>query len=137
MSRPPATAREDLETLERMTSWLDDRFTIPGTGIRFGLDPVLGLIPGVGDTVATAFTALLIGHAHRHGLPGRAKAKMLWNLALDWVFGSIPVVGDLFDIGFRANRRNLDIVKKHLAKRAAEEEGPQADPNPRARSASR
>lgn len=139
MTRLPPSARDDLERLERMTSWLDDRFVIPGTGIRFGLDPVLGLIPGIGDTVSTAFTALLIGHAQRHGLPGSAKAKMLWNLALDWVVGSIPLVGDLFDIGFRANRRNFDIIKRHLEKRAAEEaraEGPEADPEPRSRARS-
>ena len=136
MSRLPPSAREDLERLERMTNWLDDRFVIPGTGIRFGLDPILGLIPGVGDTVATAFTALLIGHAQRHGLPGHAKARMLGNLAVDWIVGSIPLVGDLFDIGFHANRRNLDIVKRHLEKRAAEEDrasGPQPDPEPRPR----
>lgn len=116
MTRRP-TLEEDLEKLERLTAWLDDAFRLPGTGFRFGLDPILGLIPGIGDTVTTVFTAVLIHHAQRHRLPFGAQLRMLGNLGLDWIVGSVPVVGDLFDFGFRANRRNLEIVKRHLAAR--------------------
>ena len=97
---------------------MDDRFRIPGTNFRFGLDPILGLIPGVGDGVTAISTIYLIRQAKSLGLPGHLKWKMIGNLLLDMIVGSIPLVGDLFDAGFRANRRNVNLIKRHLAARS-------------------
>ena len=106
--------RRTLERLEQLASLLDDRFTIPGTDVRFGLDPILGLIPGVGDSATAAMTAYIILVARRYRLPVSVQARMIGNLILDWAIGSIPLLGDLFDVGFKANRRNLTLLRKHL-----------------------
>lgn len=109
-----SAAERDLMRMEQLASWLDDRFVVPGTGIRFGLDPILGLIPGIGDSATAALTAYGVWIARRHGLPLRVTLAMLANLMLDWLLGSIPVLGDLFDVGFKANRRNLTLLRRHL-----------------------
>lgn len=104
----------ELRRLDTLASWLDDRFAIPGTGIRFGLDPLIGLIPGAGDTITALFTLYLIWCARRWRLPLSVQAAMAGNLLLDWGVGSIPVAGDLFDVAFKANRRNIELLKRHL-----------------------
>lgn len=106
-----ATALRDLEVL---ADWLDSRFRIPGTGIRFGLDSVLGLVPGVGDAATTVPAAYMLYRAHRMGVPKTVLARMGWNVAIDLVVGAIPLVGDLFDLGFKANRRNVDLLRRHF-----------------------
>ncbi|MBP5855592.1 DUF4112 domain-containing protein [Marivibrio halodurans] len=103
-----------LARLEQLASLLDDRFTLPGTNFRFGLDPILGLIPGIGDSATAALTGYMILVARRHRLPASVQARMVVNLGLDWLVGSIPLLGDLFDFGFKANRRNLTLLRRHL-----------------------
>jgi len=118
--RPTMSDTPDIERtlarLETMTSWLDDRFTLPGTNVRFGLDPVLGLIPGIGDTATALLTLYMILVARTHRLPVGLQAAMVGNLVLDWAVGSVPVLGDLFDVGFKANRRNLTLLKRYLGR---------------------
>jgi hypothetical protein len=102
---------------------LDQRFTIPGTSIRIGLDPIIGLIPGVGDTLANlAGSAILLIGAQFH-LPKVVLLRMALNVALNTLIGAIPVVGDLFSIWFRSNVRNARLLELY-----ATQEGPRAAP---------
>lgn len=102
---------QELELAERITSLLDDRFRIPFTDIRFGIDPVLGLIPGAGDTVSAIISLLMVIAFVRHGIPARLVGLMLLNILVDTVVGSVPVFGNIFDVVFKANRRNLKLAR--------------------------
>ena len=87
---------------------------MPGTSLRFGLDGLLGLLPGIGD-LATALTgSVLIAMAHRMGVPVAVLLRMAANLLIDLAIGSIPLVGDAFDFGFKAHRRNVVLARRYL-----------------------
>ncbi len=105
---------EELRRLQRLAHWMDSRFRIPGTGIRFGLDSLVGLIPGLGDGAAFVPSAYLVWRAHRLGAPTGLLAAMAGNVLVDLVVGAVPLVGDLFDVGFKANRRNVELLRRHL-----------------------
>lgn len=111
LSADKAEALEDLETLAK---WFDDRFTVPGTQFRFGLDSIAGLIPGVGDTLTAGVSALLVLRAKRLGVRNSLVLRMLSNVGVDWLVGSIPLVGDIFDFAFKANRKNIALLKREL-----------------------
>ncbi len=96
--------------LQKLTDLMDTAFVIPGTTLRYGLDPVLGLIPGVGDTLTMAVSLYIHSCARRAGVPRRRRMQMLWNIFIDWLVGLVPVLGDLFDLGFKANSRNIRII---------------------------
>ena len=100
--------------LEAIADWLDSKFVIPGTKLRFGLDFVLGILPGLGDGVAAVPAAYLILEAQRLGAPPALLMRMGFNVLLDLAVGAIPLVGDLFDFGFKANRRNIALLKQYL-----------------------
>jgi hypothetical protein len=102
--------------LEFLASILDDRFRIPGTNIRFGLDPLLGLVPGIGDLIGGALSSYLIWRAHKLGVSKFTLLRMAGNTLLDTVVGSVPVIGDILDIQFRANRRNLELLRRYKLK---------------------
>jgi hypothetical protein len=104
-----------LAHLRRATTWLDDGIRVPGTSFRFGLDPLLGLIPGVGDVAGAALSAAIIAAAVRNGVSRFTLARMAGNVALDATLGTIPLLGDLFDAAWKANRRNLVLLERHLA----------------------
>ncbi len=104
----------DIEELERLAYWLDERFRIPGTNVRIGLDGLLGVLPGIGDGVTLAMAGYLVARARRLGLPNSLLARLVFNLLLDTGIGAIPVIGDIFDVGFKSNRRNVDLVTRHL-----------------------
>lgn len=108
----PHSARVD--RLRRLSHVLDKAIAIPGTGVRFGLDPILGLLPGGGDTVAGALSAYIIVEAARMGLPRDVIGQMVSNVLLDSVFGTVPIVGDMFDVGWKANVRNIALLERHL-----------------------
>lgn len=110
---------DDLRDLDWLAGLMDDRFRLPGTRIRFGMDVLMGLVPVLGDTASTAISGYLIWRAARLGLPGWLLAGMAGNLAIDWLLGLVPLAGDLLDVGFRANRRNLNMIRRHLARRSA------------------
>ncbi len=116
--------RAALHRIERLGHWLDDRYRLPGTRFRLGLDGIIGLIPGLGDAVTSALSAYLIYEAWRLGASGWTLARMLGNLGFDGLVGVVPVVGDLLDIGFKSNRRNLRLLHRHLAAQAASEGRP-------------
>ncbi len=103
----------DLIWLDRASSFLDNRFRIPGTSIRFGADFLVGLIPYVGDVITFSISGILVVVMAKKGASGKVLFKMLGNIFIDGIFGSIPILGDLFDLGFRANRRNLGLLKEH------------------------
>ena len=93
---------------------LDDRFRIPGTDVRFGLDPIIGILfPGIGDAVTGTGSIGLLTLALRRGVPRVVLWRMVLNILIDMLFGSLPVVGDIFDVAFKANRRNLELIRQH------------------------
>ncbi|EYD73695.1 DUF4112 domain-containing protein [Limimaricola hongkongensis] len=103
---------EELARLDRMAHLMDARFKV--FGFRFGYDSLLGLIPGIGDTISLAPSAWLVWRAHQLGVPKRKIGRMAVNTGVDYVVGSIPVIGDLIDFGFKANLRNAAILREHL-----------------------
>jgi hypothetical protein len=104
---------DTLDALRRWAVLLDSAFRIPGTGIRFGLDAIVGLIPGIGDLSTPAFAALLILQAARMRLPMVVQARMVLNAGLDMLLGLVPILGDVADIGWKANLRNLALLERH------------------------
>lgn len=104
---------ETLDALRRYAVLLDSQFRVPGTNIRFGLDAIVGLIPGIGDISTPVFAAVLLLQGVRMRLPIVVQARMVLNAAIDMLFGFVPVLGDLVDIGFKANLRNLALLERH------------------------
>ena len=93
---------------------LDNAVRVPGTPIRFGLDAVLGLVPGLGDTAGAALAGYVVILAARLGAPSTVVLRMLWNVAVDTAVGAVPLFGDLFDVGWKANTRNLALLDRYL-----------------------
>jgi hypothetical protein len=93
---------------------LDSAVGIPGTRVRFGADALLGLFPGLGDALSAALAAFPVVVAVRHRLPASVVLRMLGNIALDTLIGSVPVLGDVFDVGFKANQRNAALIERHI-----------------------
>jgi hypothetical protein len=109
-----ATRAERIARIDRLATLLDTRFVIPFTKFRFGADSLIGLAPGIGDAVTVALSLYIVYEAHRLGAPKTVLARMLGNVAIDGMFGVVPVAGDVFDVMFRANRRNVRILREHL-----------------------
>lgn len=105
----------DLKRLDNLAAWLDDRFRIPGTGIRFGVDALVGLVPYAGDVSSFLVSGILFHTMWRRGAGVLLMLRMMGNLMLDALVGTIPLIGDLFDFGFKANRRNVDLLKAYYA----------------------
>jgi len=120
----PRSRRERIARLDALASLLDTALLIPGTNIRFGLDAVIGLVPGIGDAVTTAMSLFIVHEAHLLGAPGHVIARMLANVALDGLVGAVPIVGDAFDVMWRSNRRNMRLLRQWLDK---EESGDEYD----------
>ncbi len=100
--------------LERLAWYLDSSIKLPGFNARFGLDGLLGLIPAVGDTIGALISSVVISEAARMGAPKVLLLKMAFNVALDALAGSVPVVGDLFDFVWKANQRNVQLLGSYL-----------------------
>jgi hypothetical protein len=100
--------------LERLAHWLDSVIGIPGTGVRFGLDALLGLLPGVGDTASALASMYILQAATKFGVPRITIARMTLNIIVDLLVGAFPIVGDLFDVYWKANRRNVELLRRHL-----------------------
>lgn len=103
-----------LRRLRRLSNLLDNAIPIPGTPWRFGLDPVLGLLPGAGDFLGTAFSAYIVLEAARIGIPRSLLGQMVINILLDTVIGSVPVVGDIADATWKANAKNMALLETYL-----------------------
>ncbi|UTV40990.1 DUF4112 domain-containing protein (plasmid) [Ensifer adhaerens] len=103
-----------LRRIRGLVRLMETALRIPGTRVSLGADSVLGLIPGVGDFAAAAISLVIVNEARRLGVPNDKLVKMLVNVGFDTVAGSVPVLGDVFDIYFKSNRRNLQLVLDHL-----------------------
>lgn len=122
----PGAPRRSAADIERLAELLDDRFRVPIIGWRFGLDGLIGLIPGLGDIATAAVAVYIIYRARRLGVPARTRLRMAANVAVDLLMGAVPVAGDALDFAWKANRKNVRLVKEHLARlesRAAAPDG--------------
>ncbi len=102
-----------LRWVEEFSRYLDSKFTIPGTNIRFGLDPIMSLFPVVGDLATYIISGVLIYTMYNHGASRKVVIKMIMNSTLDAIIGAIPVVGTFFDVFYRSNDRNVRLLKEH------------------------
>lgn len=103
-----------LTHLRQLARFLDAAVRIPGTNIRFGLDPLVGLIPGVGDVTTGLASVFVILSAARIGVPAPVLARMVANVAIDSAIGVIPLLGDIFDVGWKANTRNVALAEQYM-----------------------
>lgn len=117
IERPAPDFVKELDEVRRLAKLLDTRWKIPGIGVRFGIDPLLGLVPGAGDLVAGAISTYVIVKAHRLGVPKSILVKMAGNVAVDTVVGSVPILGSVFDLFYKASTRNLRLLQTHLEDR--------------------
>lgn len=101
------------DDLRRWAELLDSAFRVPGTNVRFGFDAIVGVIPGLGDLAAPLFTVLLLLHGMRRGVPAVVQARMVLNAIIDMLLGLVPVAGDLADVAWKANLRNLALLERH------------------------
>jgi hypothetical protein len=115
MTTAKVDAERVLRRLEALGSLLDSRFRLPG-GFRFGLDPLIGLVPGVGDGISAIVSLYIVLEAYRLGASRGTLARMLLNVGLDLGVGIIPIIGDVADFAFKSNRRNLDLLRRHLGR---------------------
>lgn len=102
-----------LRWLERTANQLDAKYKIPGTRFKFGIDPIIGIIPGIGDAVTMLFSSALVLVMMKEGASGKVVVKMFGNILLDTIIGSIPIIGVIFDAWFKANNRNIRLLKEH------------------------
>ena len=108
--------RTGLERLDRLSTLLDIAFVLPGTNIRFGIEAILRLVPGVGDVTASALSCGVLYEAYRLGVPRLLLGRMIANVFVEGVAGAVPIAGDLFDIGWRANRRNVGLLREYFTR---------------------
>ncbi|MBT2558296.1 DUF4112 domain-containing protein [Hymenobacter sp. ISL-91] len=115
MSVPTFNQDDRLQWVERVSRLLDSQFRVPGTNWRFGLDPIMGLLPVVGGLPSLAVSGLLIMTMMRHGASGNLVVRMVFNVVLDALIGAIPIVGNIFDFAYKANNRNVALLRAHYA----------------------
>ena len=113
-----------LRRLRRISHLLDNAIPIPGTKYRIGLDPILGLIPGGGDLLGSVFAGYVVFKSAQMGVPQETLLKMAANIVFDTVAGTVPVAGDLFDVAWKANVKNIELLDAHLG---SPEQGKKAD----------
>jgi Domain of unknown function (DUF4112) len=109
-----ASLEPRLDRLRRVGWVLDSSFRVPGTGIRFGVDSIIGLVPGLGDLIAAGFSLYIIAESARLGVPRGLLLRMGWNVAVDTFVGEVPILGDLFDVAWKSNIRNIALLEEHL-----------------------
>ena len=102
-----------LRHVEALARLMDNQFKIPGTNIRFGLDALIGLIPGAGDLTTFGISGFMLFIMAQNGASGAVLAKMILNVLIDTLVGAIPLIGDIFDVGFKSNTKNIKLMKEH------------------------
>lgn len=117
------TTPPKIKWLDTVSSFLDNQFRIPGTETRFGLDFIIGLIPGAGDIASLGISSVLVLTMVRYGASGRVILQMLWNIFLDTTVGAIPILGDIFDLYYKSNRRNFELLKTYYSEDAYQGNG--------------
>jgi len=118
--RPRRTEVEIEQSLDQLSRWMDGLFRIPGTGWRFGLDAIVGLVPGLGDTATTIVSLYILAAGVRYRVSKATLLRMGANIAIDYVLGALPVVGDLFDAAWKANQMNVELLRRRATVPAAE-----------------
>ena len=108
--------RAALDRLDMLATVFDTAFVLPGINVRFGVESLLRLVPGIGDAAASALSCYLLYEAHRLGVPRLLFARMVMNVLLEGTVGAVPIAGDAFDVIFRANRRNVALLREHFAR---------------------
>jgi hypothetical protein len=108
----PSRSPQEVELLARL---MDNALRLPGTNVRFGLDSIVGLIPGAGDAATSLVSLYILSAANRYGVARATQLRMAANIAIDAVVGAVPVLGDLFDLYWKANLRNAELLRRHLA----------------------
>ncbi|MFP5248140.1 MAG: DUF4112 domain-containing protein [Thermoanaerobaculia bacterium] len=114
---PDEKLPQDLVALRKFARLMDEAFPVPGTNIRVGLDAVLGLIPGIGDVIGGVLSSWIIAGALRHRVPGRIILLMIFHVAVDLLFGAVPVAGDVFDFLYEENMKNMRLLEQHRDRR--------------------
>jgi hypothetical protein len=109
-----SSRREIVERLDKLATLLDTALVIPGTNIRFGADALVGLVPGIGDAITTILSGYIVYEAHRLGAPAHLITRMIANVAVDSLITAVPVAGSVADVFFRANRRNMRLLREWL-----------------------
>ena len=104
-----------MHALRSLQRWLDEAFLVPGTSIRFGWDPIVGLVPWVGDVLTALLSSAIVLQAHQMRLPRIVQLRMLMNVAIDLVVGAIPIVGDAADAFWKSNSMNMVLLERHAA----------------------
>jgi hypothetical protein len=100
------------ESLDQLSRWMDGVFRIPGLGWRFGLDAIIGLVPGVGDILTSLASFYILAAGVRYRVPKITLLRMGFNIGIDYVVGSVPFVGDLFDAAWKSNQKNIDLLRR-------------------------
>jgi hypothetical protein len=108
------SCRERIARIDALATLLDTAFILPGTNVRFGLDALIGLVPGIGDVITTAMSLYIVHEARQLGAPRHVILRMVANVMVDGIVGAVPVVGDAFDVLWRANRRNMRLLQDWL-----------------------
>jgi hypothetical protein len=108
---PPRSSR--LDELRRWAVLLDSQFKVPGTNVRFGLDAIIGIVPGLGDLVAPVFTVILLGTGLKMRVPAVVLARMVLNAGIDMLLGLVPIAGDIGDVFWKADLRNMALLERH------------------------
>ncbi len=107
------TSAATMDALRRWAVLLDSAFKVPGTNVRFGLDAIIGIVPGLGDLVAPVFTVILLGTALKMRVPAVVLARMVLNAGIDMVLGLVPIAGDIGDVFWKADLRNMALLERH------------------------
>ena len=130
MSRKPSVAeqRAILARLKKFSRFTDNSIALPFTRFRIGVEPLIGLVPGIGDFAGLAMSCYVLWEAQRAGASGRIKRQMLRNMGIDFVLGLVPIVGDAFDAVFKANMRNTRLLRDFLNQELAVEPPPRRFP---------
>jgi hypothetical protein len=106
----------ELKKLELLANLMDTQFRIPGVPLPIGLDGIIGLIPGIGDTLTLGVSLYIINRARPH-ITTAILGRMIWNVFIDWLIGIVPFFGDIFDVAWKANRKNIRLLRDHLQTR--------------------
>ncbi len=109
-----SAVRKSAFDVERLAHWLDTLFEIPGIRVRFGIDALLGLMPGIGDTASALASVYILRAASEFGVARITLARMTLNIAIDLLVGAVPILGDIFDVYWKANRKNIELLRRHL-----------------------
>jgi len=121
--RPRTRAAANSSDVEALAWLLDNSIPIPGTGRRIGLDALVGLVPGLGDVLSGGIGLFVVLRGAQLGVPGVVLARMLANVAVDFVIGAIPIIGDAFDLWFKANLRNVALIRRYTTEPSASTAG--------------